>query len=115
MIYFFLLIIGIVFTILRINSVAIQNVYALVCIIAITFYITTVSPLHSYDTIAYQLYYTLPPITHRFEIGYMELSYFFFTHGFSYQFFRFTMTLFFQILMFLGVRKFTNNLILFYV
>lgn len=115
MIYFLLLIIGIFLTVLRIDSVAIQNVYALICIIAITFYIATVSPLHSYDTIAYQLYYTLPPITHRFEIGYMELSYFFFTHGCSYQFFRFVMTLCFQFLMFLGVRKFTNNLVLFYV
>lgn len=114
MLYFFLLIIGIVFSALRINSMTIQNLYAIVVVIVLSFYIATVSPLHSYDTIAYQLYYSLPPITHRFEIGYMEMSYFFFTHGFNYQTFRLITTLIFQILLLLGVRKFTNNLILFY-
>lgn len=48
----------------------------------------TLEPNYSFDTAAYEMYYSFSPQTHVFEQGYMHLSYFFYTHGMEYSSFR---------------------------
>lgn len=115
MIYIFLVLIGIFLSLINItNNKYIKWIYTIATLIIMVYLMGTVSPYHSFDTAAYQYMYDLPPVTHRFEIGYMSFSYYFYEHGFTYETFRICSYTVFVILMFLGVKKLTPNLIGFY-
>lgn len=65
-----------------------QMLLSLLLVLLMWWLMTNVSVTHSFDTSAYEYMYSLSPDTHRFEAGYMHMSYFFYTHGFSYIQFR---------------------------
>lgn len=69
----------------------------------------------SFDTDAYELLYSLNPTSHRFEQGYMQLSYWSYTHGISYVDFRLYYFLIAFVIFFIGVSRFTKNRSLFLV
>ena len=114
MAYFSVLILGISLNLIRIDSKLTQYVFSFLTIALMAYIMGTVPINHSFDTSAYEYMYNLPPYTHRFETGYMHMSYFFYVHGFLYQEFRIVSYLIFSIILFLGIRYFTSNLITFF-
>lgn len=114
MIYLIVLIIGLLLTALRVNSKTIQVIYTL-CALGIMIYLMgTVDARHSFDTSAYEYMYSYLPSTHRFEAGYMNLSYWFYSHNIPYIDFRIITYAVFIIIMFMGIRLLTNNWLAFY-
>ncbi|MGC8304590.1 EpsG family protein [Leuconostoc mesenteroides] len=63
----------------------------------------------SFDTDAYELLYPMNPSTHRFEQGYMQLSYWSYTHGLSYSDFRLYYFLIAFSVFFIAICRFTKN------
>ncbi|PTV01202.1 EpsG family protein [Limosilactobacillus reuteri] len=115
MLYIFLVSIGIILSLCNLtNNRIIKWMYTIAVLITMIYLMGTVSPYHSFDTSAYQFMYSLPPISHRFESGYMHLSYFFYVNGSTYETFRICSYALFVILMFIGVLQLTSNTIGFY-
>ena len=115
MIYIFLVIIGILLSLMGIvKNPYLKWTYILIALVTMIYLMGTVSPYHSFDTSAYMYMFNLPPSTHRFESGYMNLSYFFYVNGFSYETFRISSYFIFTLAMFIGVYQLTPNLIGFY-
>ncbi|WP_325064747.1 EpsG family protein [Limosilactobacillus balticus] len=115
MLYIFLVSIGILLSLLNITKNKIINcLYLIAVIISMVYLMGTVSPYHSFDTSAYQYMYNLPPISHRFESGYMHLSYYFYLNGFTYEAFRIVSYALFSITMAIGILQLTPNIVGFY-
>lgn len=115
MVYIFLVIIGLVLSLMNFVKIPfLKWTYTLAVLITMVYLMGTVSPYHSFDTSAYMYMFNLPPSTHRFESGYMNLSYFFYVNGFSYGTFRICSYLLFVLVMFVGIYRLTPNLIGFY-
>lgn len=91
-----------------------QTLFALSLVVVLWWLMTNVSEFHSFDTSAYQYMYSYLPSTHRFERGYMTMSYFFYTHGYSYTQFRGFYFGFFLSVLFIAVRRFTKNVLTFF-
>lgn len=115
MIYIFLVLIGLGLSLLNLTAnKGLKFVYTLAVLITMVFLMGTVSPYHSFDTASYEYMYSWVPDSHRLEIGYMNFSYLFYKNGFSYESFRIFSYALFIILMFIGIRELTPNLIGFY-
>ncbi|MCT2872725.1 EpsG family protein [Limosilactobacillus fermentum] len=114
MIYLTVLIVGLLITALRVNSRIIQVIYALCALGTMAYLMGTVDTLHSFDTSAYEYMYSYLPSTHRFEAGYMNLTYWFYSHNVPYVEFRLISFAIFVVIMFMGIRLLTNNWIAFY-
>lgn len=63
----------------------------------------------SFDTDAYELLYPLSPTSHRFEQGYMQMSYLAYTSGIPYGTFRLWYFIVGFTILFIGVSRFTKN------
>lgn len=114
MIYLLALLLGLITVLLNVKSKILTSIVTIIiCCVMVTL-MAEVSPIHSFDTAAYQYMYNLSPLSHRFESGYMQLSYFFYTHGYSYEQFRLFSYAIFVFLLFWGVRRFTRNTLFFF-
>lgn len=107
--YLFILIIGIVFSFFGPKSKLLNFIITLLIVVVIIKLMGAVSAAHSFDTDAYQAMYSWAPSTHRFEQGYMFLTYFFYNRGYTYQQFRLLASLIFTVILYCGVRRFTVN------
>lgn len=115
MLYVFLVLLGLFLSLFNLTKNKIVKImYTIAVLITMVYLMGTVDPYHSFDTSAYQYMYSLPPITHRFESGYMYMSYYFYKKGFTYETFRICSYALFSFFMFIGVLQYTPNLICFY-
>lgn len=86
------------------------NIIIAVCtFLLIVWLVATVSPYHSYDTLAYQEVYGWLPTSERFEKGYMWISYTMYRLGFSFTEFRLIVVSVSYLLFFVGLRLLTSN------
>lgn len=69
---------------------------------------------HSFDTSSYLAMYDLDVETKRFEPGYLYMTAYFYTHGFSYMDFRLIYFTIFTIILWLGIIRFKANVLTFF-
>lgn len=74
----------------------------------------SVSELYSFDTGAYKSVYNFAPSTNVFEKGYMQVSYWFWHHGVTYENFRLYTYIFAYMILLAAVFRFTPRPALFY-
>lgn len=114
MVYVLTLLSGLLITLARPRSKYFMFITTMVVCGVIIYLMGTVSPMHSFDTAAYEYMYNLSPATHRFEQGYMWLSYFFYVHGWLFEQFRIFCSAIFVLVLYVGVKRFTDNTIMFF-
>ncbi|EPC58392.1 hypothetical protein Lpp189_10785 [Lacticaseibacillus paracasei subsp. paracasei Lpp189] len=83
-------------------------------IIVIALLMGGVTSLHSFDTGAYEWMYNLPPETHRFEWGYIHMSYWAYSQGIPFATFRLVSYSIFLVILYIAVRRFTPNTTMFF-
>ncbi|CAH0419136.1 hypothetical protein WGH24286_01583 [Periweissella ghanensis] len=88
--------------------------WSLLLIAYLAFLMGAVTPGHSFDTYAYQLIYSWTPGSHRFEPGYMHLSYFFFKLGLPYATFRLSYYAAAMLILWWAVKRFGGNLLTYF-
>lgn len=114
MLYITALILGFLISLIQPRGKFIQFVITLILISIMAMLMGGVSSMHSFDTSAYEWMYSFSPDTHRFEWGYIHLSYWAFTHGIPYMTFRLISYSLFLSFLYIAVRRFTPNTVMFF-
>lgn len=95
-----------------------QNyIFGFFCMMILGLFAAITSPTHNADYTAYMNDYNISPhvssSSFHFEKGYTYFARFFYHVGFTYQQFRFIFALLCVVIMYFGVKRFTNNVTLF--
>lgn len=86
-----------------------KRLLTLTGILILAWFAGTVSVDHSFDTGTYSGAYILNPDTAIFEPGYLNLTYWFYSHGFTYQQFRIITYFLFYLIFYFIIIHFSNN------
>lgn len=114
MLYITSLLFGALVSFVQPRRQSVQFIVTTFLIIVIALLMGGVTSLHSFDTGAYEWMYNLPPETHRFEWGYIHMSYWAYSQGIPFATFRLVSYSIFLVILYIAVRRFTPNTTMFF-